>query len=160
MDKPLKAVFDTQIFLRMLINPNSLPAKLAPTLWIGAYELFLSEELEAEILDVVNRPRIRMKFPQITDGVVKKLVEILRESGHRVIVAEVESVSRDPKDDKFLACAKTAHADYLVSEDQDLLVLKSYAGTRIIDSAEFLQVLQERAKQADSESLEVDDPES
>ena len=35
-------------------------------------------------------------------------------------------VSRDPKDDKFLATAVASEADYVVSEDRDLLDLGAH----------------------------------
>jgi predicted nucleic acid-binding protein len=54
----------------------------------------------------------------------------------------VAAVSRDPKDDVFLATAKAGHATYLVTEDNDLLVLGSYEGTRIVDAATFLRLLE------------------
>jgi uncharacterized protein len=60
---------------------------------------------------------------------------------------ETPPVSRDPKDDKFLACARFAAADYLVTEDKDLLVLNTYTGTRICQPAEFIALLEESRSQ-------------
>jgi len=51
-------------------------------------------------------------------------------------------VARDPNDDKILATASAAGADYLVSEDLDLLVLREYQGTRIVSAATFLGILE------------------
>ncbi|MGH2470091.1 MAG: putative toxin-antitoxin system toxin component, PIN family [Chloroflexota bacterium] len=50
-------------------------------------------------------------------------------------------VSRDSKDDKFLATAVAAGANYLVSEDEDLLVLKNHQGVQVVNIAAFLAVL-------------------
>ncbi len=49
-------------------------------------------------------------------------------------------VCRDPKDNKFLECAALAKADYLIAGDKDLLVLGSYAGTRIIIPLEYISL--------------------
>ncbi|HLJ68343.1 MAG TPA: putative toxin-antitoxin system toxin component, PIN family [Chloroflexota bacterium] len=57
--------------------------------------------------------------------------------------AHIEPVCRDPKDDVFLATAKAADADYLVSEDKDLLDLSPYEATRIITGRMFVEVLEE-----------------
>jgi predicted nucleic acid-binding protein len=62
---------------------------------------------------------------------------------------EVPSVSRDPEDDKFLACAEMAGAEYLVTEDRDLLVLEVHAGCRICQPAEFIELLLARRAQAE-----------
>lgn len=49
--------------------------------------------------------------------------------------------SRDPEDDKFLAAAVEARADYVVTGDKDLLDLKAYKVVRIITPAQFLRIL-------------------
>jgi predicted nucleic acid-binding protein len=49
------------------------------------------------------------------------------------------------KDDKFLATAYTAKADYLVTEDNDLLVLEEYKGIKIITAENFLEILERRS---------------
>lgn len=59
-----------------------------------------------------------------------------------VEIGEISSISRDPKDDKFLAAAKAANAHYLISADRDLLDLKEYEGIQIVDVETFLQVLE------------------
>ena len=47
-------------------------------------------------------------------------------------------ICRDPDDDKFLNCAVNAGARYLVSGDDDLLVLKEIYGIPILKPREFL----------------------
>jgi putative PIN family toxin of toxin-antitoxin system len=137
----LKVVFDTQIFLRALIKRTSFSAKIASEDWKGYYTLYFSDAIEGEITDVLNRPEIRSKFPQITDELVQGTLDDLRQA-KRVNPDTVEAVSRDPKDDIFLACAKVAGANYLVSEDKDLLVLEQYHNTKIVGVGMFLSVLE------------------
>ena len=43
----------------------------------------------------------------------------------------------------FLACALAAKADYIVSNDRDLLVLGKPFGVRIVTPGEFLRILEE-----------------
>jgi len=62
---------------------------------------------------------------------------------------DVPPISRDPDDDKFLACAKAVKAEYLVTEDKDLLVLQEYKGTRICQPAEFITLLSVARKQTE-----------
>jgi predicted nucleic acid-binding protein len=54
-------------------------------------------------------------------------------------VAKVLSYSRDPKDDKFVACALAGDADYVVTEDKDILVLEALAGVRLVTPYDFLR---------------------
>ena len=51
------------------------------------------------------------------------------------------AVPRDPDDDKIVACAVAAGAEYLVSRDRDLLSLGSYAGISIITPEEFIHLV-------------------
>jgi predicted nucleic acid-binding protein len=71
-----------------------------------------------------------------------RVIEIL-EQAEAVDIDETPPISRDPKDDKFLATALTGAADYLVSEDQDLLVLGEYQGIPIITAARCLAILEQ-----------------
>ena len=133
-------VFDTQIILRALINPRSVCGRLlyehAPH-----YRLAISASILAEIVDVLNRPAIREKFPQITNERMAAVLSALTETELEE-PEEIEPVSRDPKDDKFLACAKAAGATFLVSEDKDLLVLERFGQCQVVDAQTFLRVLE------------------
>lgn len=140
----IKAVIDTQIFLRAAINLNSLPAKIVFGLPAN-YQLVISEATLVEVRDVLNRPKIRAKFPHLTDTIVERVMDVLS-AADMVKPTEVESASRDPKDDIFLACAKAAEAQYIVSEDNDLLVLNPYEGIQIVNASQFLEVLQQPSK--------------
>ena len=55
---------------------------------------------------------------------------------------ELAGACRDPKDDKFLACAVEGRAHYLVSSDQDLLDIKTYRGVAIVNPGQFLLALE------------------
>ncbi len=56
----------------------------------------------------------------------------------------LQLVGRDVKDDKFLACGFEAKADYIITGDNDLLVLKKYEGIKIVTPREFLKILNEK----------------
>jgi putative PIN family toxin of toxin-antitoxin system len=126
-------------FSRAAINPYSLPARILFQLG-DVYLLAVSPTTKAEIQDVLNRPKIRKKFPQITDDVVALVINVL-DAGLQVIPESVPAISRDPKDDIFLALAVESKADYLVSEDNDLLVLDPYQGIRVLNALEFVREL-------------------
>jgi predicted nucleic acid-binding protein len=51
-------------------------------------------------------------------------------------------VCRDPDDNKFLEVAVSSAADYLVSQDDDLLTLSCFEGIPIIRPADFPEQLE------------------
>ena len=50
-------------------------------------------------------------------------------------------VCRDPADDHVLALALAANADMIVSGDEDLLILESFAGIAIVTPADAVKRL-------------------
>jgi putative PIN family toxin of toxin-antitoxin system len=53
----------------------------------------------------------------------------------------LEAVPRDPEDNMVLECAIEGQAQYIVSGDKDLLVLKEFRRIRIVRASEFLEIL-------------------
>lgn len=140
MSNPIRIVIDTQLFFRAAMNRRSLPARIIYDLR-HAYQLITSEEITAEIMNVLQRPELRKKFNSLTDEVAETILSLLSDA-EWVTLTEIPQVVRDPKDDIFLACAVAAKAHYLVSEDKDLLVLNPYQDIAIINALDFLHILQ------------------
>jgi hypothetical protein len=133
-------VIDTQLFLRATLNPKSLPARMLFQMR-NLYFLAVSKEVRAEVENVLNRPELRARFPQLTDEAVSQTLALL-DQGRQTHVEDIPRVSRDPKDDIFLALAVTSKAQYIVSEDNDLLVLDPYGDIRIINALAFVNIFQ------------------
>jgi putative PIN family toxin of toxin-antitoxin system len=73
----------------------------------------------------------------------EELIALLKARAIFVISDSVSAIiSRDPKDDVYLACSATGDADVLITGDQDLLVLKTHGRTRILTPAQFLYLLE------------------
>src|SRR5436190_23118012 len=103
-----KVVFDTVIFVRGLINPHGKWGRLVFAHSEG-YELIISEPIATEILEVLHRPELRSKFRSLESLDVAAVIALLGQSA-AVDVLFVPPVSRDPKDDKFLATTAAARA--------------------------------------------------
>lgn len=131
IENKLRVVFDTQVFLRAGIKANSLAGRVIFDL-SEYYQLLTSTRITAEIREVLNRPQLRAKFSALTDETVERILSHLA-LAEQIELTDIPAVSRDPKDDMFLECAKTGQADYLISEDKDLLVLNPYEGTQIVN---------------------------
>jgi putative PIN family toxin of toxin-antitoxin system len=93
-----------------------------------------SRELLNELEDVIQRPRHRVCISRL---LYEERIEVLRNNGMDVNVYSVIDVCRDPKDNYLLALAKDGEADYLVTDDKDLLVLQQFGKTKIVDLTVF-----------------------
>ena len=64
----------------------------------------------------------------------------LLDASELVEVVDQMQVYRDPEDDKILELAVSGKADYIVTGDDDLLVLNPFQGVSIITPTDFLLV--------------------
>ncbi len=135
----MRVVFDTVGFVRALINPLSRWGHIVYD-YADSYTLVISEPIVLEVLDVLRRPEVNRLFRTLPGRDPAAIIAILQ-AAEAVDVTDIPAVSRDPKDDKFLATAIAADADYLVSEDRDLLDIKGHNGITIIRGEEFLDIL-------------------
>jgi putative PIN family toxin of toxin-antitoxin system len=138
----MRAVLDTVVFVRALINPKGRWGRLLFEL-SDRYIIVLSPDIITEIVSVIYRPALRERFPQMADPPQLDRVLHLFEQAEVVEPADEVSVSRDPNDDKFFACACAGRAQYIVTEDNDILGVGEYRGVRTISAAEFIALLEE-----------------
>ncbi len=134
-------VFDAVGYVRGLISP---PSRWGRILFdhAGDYALIVSPPLVREVLDIVTRQRVKRKFRSTVGRDVATVLAIIE----RAIVVEVTDevqtpLLRDPKDNYVLATAVAGAAEYIVTEDKDLLVLGTHRGIVICDAAAFLEVI-------------------
>lgn len=89
---------------------------------------FLLEELKEKLL-------WKIKLPKNT---VEEILKLYRKSSHIVIPHEVDSkLCRDPDDLPVLGTCISGRVDYLVSGDNDLLVLDNIETTSVVSPRRF-----------------------
>lgn len=135
----MRVVFDTVILVRALINPHSSWGRLLFD-HADAYLLVVSRPILTEYLEVLQRPELTCKYRSTATHNPHTVLDLLARA---VVVepAEIPPVVRDPKDGPFLATATAGNADYLVSEDRDLLDLGTHEDVEIITATTFLEHL-------------------
>ncbi|WP_237741288.1 putative toxin-antitoxin system toxin component, PIN family [Geminocystis herdmanii] len=65
----------------------------------------------------------------------------LRQKAQIIKVTETITICRDAKDNKFLELAVSGKADFIITGDQDLLVLNPFENITIIKPDLFLKIL-------------------
>ena len=118
------AVFDCNVHLQAASRKTSVAAECLRLVERGLVQHYLSEEVFAEIEDVLNRPEIRNYFKTLTDEIVEAfLLRLRRKSKIIRRVPKKFNYSRDPDDEPYINLAVEVEADYIVSRDNDLLDL-------------------------------------
>lgn len=151
------AVFDCNIFIQALLNPNSITAKCLDTVRSGNVKLFVSKDTLAEIRDVVLRPNILARLPDAEAAQIEAFIEDISNISTLIqSVPEIFKFERDPKDEIIINLSVASEADYIVSRDKDLLDLMSgftkdckefrqrFRPLKVVEPLEFLRIIEEK----------------
>jgi putative PIN family toxin of toxin-antitoxin system len=136
----LKVVIDTSVFIAALLRPtsNSSPRQLLRFWREGGFSLVMAPPLLQELVTRLMRQGVA---PADIEDLLVDIRAIALHIPGAYQATRLDEI--DPDDNKFLAAAFEAKADYLVSVDNHLLSLKYYHGTQIVTPALFLRSLQE-----------------
>jgi len=146
---PVRAVVDTNLIVSGLLKKPGIPYQLVEAFRKGHFTLVLSPPLLAEYRQVLHRPKLQEKYA-LTEAEIAAFFFLIETNAHLVTPQPRLPVKiRDQRDEGVLAAALGGQADYLVSGDQDLLVLKNdpgLSGLRIVTAKEFLSLLAEEQR--------------
>jgi len=115
--------------------------------FFGGYPRKVLEAVVTKEFEACATPEITAEYAEITDEMIVRKQGSLRKELLIPFIAEltlidsssVIAISRDPDDDKFIACAVDAKAMYIVSGDKDLLDIGSYEDVDIITAKAFCE---------------------
>lgn len=127
-----RVIIDTNCWISFLIGRRLL--RLVNLLSSERVKLVVCQELLDELQDVTSRPKLAKYFPKKE---VDSLIEFMELIGERFEPQQKVQICRDAADDYLLALAIESHAHYLVTGDQDLLVIKKIKNCRIVDVITF-----------------------
>ena len=97
-----------------------------------------SIEIIKEVSRVLHYPRIQERFKPKEETLKRFFHLIFRKAIITRDEYKTEKITDDPSDNKFLACALEGKADYIVSRDPHLRVIKHFQGIQIIDASTFV----------------------
>jgi putative PIN family toxin of toxin-antitoxin system len=119
-----------------------IPAQIVDAARQGVFNLVTSDAIITEVLRVLRYPQIQRKY-RITDEQIEHVRTLLvKESVRTRLTVAVQGVATHPEDDPILATAVSAHADYLVTGDAQLLKLGTYDGVSIVSPRVFLDLIE------------------
>lgn len=124
----IKVVFDTNFLVSAFLTRShrgGVSTELLRFVEGGLLQLYLSPDLIAEVLEtLVRNPRTQANYrytPQMAEQFCSDVLDLA------TVIDDPPptpgAVPRDPDDDKIVACAVAAGAEYLVTRDRDLLSL-------------------------------------
>jgi putative PIN family toxin of toxin-antitoxin system len=137
----IRAVVDTNMFIRALIKPQGSVGPVLTRLRDGDYILLYADLLLDELVAKLALPRIRTKY-HLSDEDVETVLALILLRGEPITPHRRITACRDPKDDIVLEVAVAGQTDFIVTGDNDLLVLHPFEGIPIVGPSEFLEALE------------------
>lgn len=136
----MRIVLDTNVLIAAFATQGLCHAVFE--LCIDQHEIILSADIMREVQAVLGN---KLRVPH---NAVQRIGTYLREHAEmHQIKGPCPKVSRDASDDHVLALAEQSVAEYIITGDQDLLILGRHGGIPIVQPRDFWQIL--KSKQGD-----------
>jgi putative PIN family toxin of toxin-antitoxin system len=132
-NKVSRIIIDTNLWISFLITKNF--TKLDEIIFSKKCVLVFSKELLEEFLTVAKRPKFRRFF---SSSDIEEILETIQEYAEFIEVTSKTEVCKDPKDNFLLSLSMDGSADFLLTGDNDLLMLPKFRKTAIITISDFL----------------------
>ena len=129
-------VLDTNVLISALLFKGHL-SKIVLLWQKGRVTPIISKETFEELRSVLNYPKFSLSQEEINSIIENEILpyfEIVEATKN------LKGACRDPGDDKFISCALSASASYVVSGDKDLSDLKKHKSVKIINAPDFLKM--------------------
>ena len=134
-NKIQRVVIDTNLWISFLISDKY--NHLDKLLLNKKIKVIFSAELLEEFTAVVFRPKFRKYFNETE---IDHLLTHLSTHSEFVKVKSKTNICRDLKDNFLLSLCEDGKVDYLITGDEDLLILKKYKRTSILRISDYFKL--------------------
>ena len=133
----IRVVLDTNVLISSILFKGEL-ARLVDLWKNGKIVQVVSRETFDEFRAVLEYPKFRL-----TKGEIKSIIEEEVLPFFEIVetAAEVSEICRDRDDVKFIACALSASADFIVRGDKNLCDVGAYGTIKIIRASDLLKMV-------------------
>ena len=134
----MRVVLDANIYISSLISSKGNPASIINRWLSGEFDVLISQPIIDEILRVTGYERLQKKYKKVRENRLE-FVELISEQGIWTEPTEkLTVVTADESDNRYLECAITGGATYVVTGDDHLLDVGNHQGISIITPAAFV----------------------
>ncbi|MBI4050113.1 MAG: putative toxin-antitoxin system toxin component, PIN family [Candidatus Doudnabacteria bacterium] len=125
----MKIVIDTNVLINGAADEQSVAFKIVKEVIEGRIEAYATHQTMSE-----NRQMLRKL---VRDPEYRELLEEYFRNLQIVKVFQALNVVADPEDNKLFESAASSGAEYLISNDKEVLAVEQYHNTKIVPPDEF-----------------------
>jgi putative PIN family toxin of toxin-antitoxin system len=129
----IRAVIDTNVLVSGLLSAKGNEALILLAIHQGLVRPCLSDAIVREYVDVLARPKFAFPPDEIAE-----LLATMQRMGEPITPAGPAPALPDPDDVKFLHCANTARAEYIVTGNKRHFPLTLDGLPRVVNAGELL----------------------
>jgi putative PIN family toxin of toxin-antitoxin system len=144
----VKVIIDTNVMISAVLRGRVPEQVMNFVIMHDDWTWTASQEIVEEYVNVINRPKFMLPVDKITawTDLIAQTVEIVE------VDTEID-FPRDQKDAKFLSCAISSQADYLITGDRDFEDAMRLGITTILSVRQFKEsVIDSWEKPGDNQS--------
>jgi putative PIN family toxin of toxin-antitoxin system len=131
----LRLVLDTNVVVSAGLKQDGLQRFVLLAATTKTASLYISDEILAEYEAVLARPELRLR-----KGLRFQLLQLIKSRSRKVYPKNRIQATVDPDDNKFLECAETARADYLVTGNLRHFP-RYWRQTKVVSSRELADII-------------------
>ena len=135
----MRVLIDTNIWISVFINRDHQNFILK--IFENDFIIVSSMKQIEEIYSVLMKPKVS-KF--INKSLIEEFLTLILKSVEIVDSKLSINVCRDKKDNYLLETAKSGDVDFIITEDNDLLILNPYEDLKIITVKEFYRTIKNK----------------
>ncbi len=132
----MRVVIDTNVFVSSFFG--GIPRRIVDHWFSGKLILCVTRPILKEYFEVLARYQLNR------EDLFKRLVAAFEKGPNILFVdnpKEQNWIEDDPGDNKFIACALSLHAEYIVSGDSHLKEASEIEGVKILSPREMLRLI-------------------
>lgn len=130
----MRVVLDTNVYISSLVFKGK--AREVYDYCIETSEVYTSDFIIGELSEKLNS---KFDYPKTSArNLVKSILSVVEKIDPH---SKLPNVCRDKDDNYVLQLCESVSADYLITGDKDLLILKNFKQTEILSPAEFIAKL-------------------
>lgn len=134
-----RVVLDTNVLISFALSPTATAAQAVERA-LAIFDILSSPGTLTEFVTRLMQP----KFDRyVTLEQRRALLLTMIQRSVLIQPASQVNVCRDPDDNKFLELAASGQARYLITGDNDLLILQEYGDTVIVNPTRFLALTEQ-----------------
>jgi putative PIN family toxin of toxin-antitoxin system len=133
----MKIVIDSNIFVSSFFWGGN-PRKVFDRVTNGLDELYITDDILNEIISVMSRGKFDLEKQKI-----EEFKNVIEHFSIKLFPNEnIENISRDIDDNKILKCGLDGNVEFIITGDNDLLVIEEYRNIKILNPKDYLDIVE------------------